>query len=644
MRVSKLVTVTKLFVSTSPHLVEVRRLDHPDVSSNGPLVCSRSPPYMHADAHVPCLVCARRFRGPRSVLHSRALASHILPARRLCSSAVAATPAASSHPPPRWLTTHITSAPSAHGLVQASTTHAAAFNAVHCSAFWVTLGRLVRADPEQRAWVRERPHELEQGVETTLRLLPTFNPRQLANSAHGAASAGLGRAPLFWSGLATAAEPLLRNFRSLELKDLAWAFAKATALRPPLIRALAAEALERVDEFKPEEVSILAWSFAVAVSGRESEEVSRLLAGLAVAAAASDLGTYGAKELATAVWAFGRADLGAPADGFFRAVATHLPERLRAGGEGGADGSGDPLNPVNIATLAWGLGRAGHARPELLEDLAIAARRQSLDRLNARYLATLATPYALCAESLLEESAALLDDIASHCARDRVLDTFEPPELTSLARAYANGLAAGSIDPQPELFSAISRRVPQLLPSCTERELSMLPWALIHAGASSAATRLEMRPTFEAIANESAPRLSEFRASGLVALCWSYSRHLDSGERDARGRAERARKHVPVERDLFRGIDDDEASDEARYRGDATELGVSRSVPCEHLLDMLAEEVAGRSVELSEHDAQTVETCFVRRGRPSPFGEGFELARERSGGNAPQEDGIDDTI
>ena len=49
-------------------------------------------------------------------------------------------------PPPRKLTSMITSAPSAKALVGVLEQHGAAFNAVHCGALWVRLGALARLE------------------------------------------------------------------------------------------------------------------------------------------------------------------------------------------------------------------------------------------------------------------------------------------------------------------------------------------------------------------------------------------------------------------------------------------------------------------------------------------------------------------
>lgn len=553
--------------------------------------------------------------------------------RQLSTSDHLAPPA--WHPPPKLLTTSLSTAPSAPLLVELGDAHGAAFNGVHVSAFWVSLGRLVRTDPAQRSWVQEHTNVLEGAHETTLRLLPTLGAREVANVAHGAASAGLVSGyhpwPLFWSHLAAAAQPVLPAFRTLELKDLSWALATVGALHGPLAGAIAAEALERLEEMEPEEMAVFAWSFTSgdAAQLEESSDTRALLQGVAHAAAQSDLTEFDATSLATAVWALARTDLGESSTLFFRHVAAHLPARVQAtrddgkrdgarrggrhGGRRGQPGARYALAPENVATLAWGLGKAEQATPALLELLAEAAVTHPLSSYDAYSLNTLVMPYVMCSDELHQTSTTLLTAVAAHAARAEVIETFGPSALLALARGYATALGAGRVEPVPALFGAIARRAVDVLPQCTERELSLLPWAFVRAGGASASGR-DRHALFVALAIEAAPRLVEFRALGLVAMVWSYARHMH-GEAAA------------DERDLFREIagDDDHAIDSQ----------IADDPQCAHLLDMLAEQTAGRRHELSEHDAQTVETCFLRLGRPSPLGEreAFGMTADGAGVN-----------
>ena len=167
----------------------------------------------------------------------------------------------------------LTSAPSSSLLIDLVEEHGEAFNAVHCGAFWVRIGQLSRQDAAERGWVHGNPERMTAAREHTQRLLPTFAPRQLANTAHGAASCGLSWAPpwsTFWSRIASAAVARSNGMRSSptsELKDLAWGFATAGARAPRLLEAISAVALERLDELEPVEMSILAWRCEIASDG-----------------------------------------------------------------------------------------------------------------------------------------------------------------------------------------------------------------------------------------------------------------------------------------------------------------------------------------------------------------------------------------
>lgn len=295
-----------------------------------------------------------------------------------------------STPPPAALTTILTRAPSASDLLRVHERHHEAFNAIHVSAFWVRLGRLARGCSQERAWLRANPRAVEHSRECTIDMLPRLDSRELANTAHGVASTGVGSAlpwSEFWSGVASSALPQLDRFSAAELKNTVWAFATARTRAPALFDDVAAETMSRLEQLRPEEVAMLAWAYA-----RSGHEAPALLASLG-AVAERQLPQYGPRELASTAWALAHADAAAP--GFFDALAAHLPSRAAE------------LGPTELASAAWGLGRAGRATAELLDALAPAARA-ALPRFGTRNLATLATPYSLSAASLGEPSRELL--------------------------------------------------------------------------------------------------------------------------------------------------------------------------------------------------------------------------------------------
>ncbi|KOO30861.1 kynurenine 3-monooxygenase and related flavoprotein monooxygenase [Chrysochromulina tobinii] len=355
----------------------------------------------------------------------------------------------------------ITSAPSAQALVGVLEQHGAAFNAVHCGALWVRLGALARTSAAQSAWVQDSPAAMAIVREHTERLLPTFAPRQLANTAHGAAACGIKAHPpwsTFWTRIGSAAKASVRDATPGELKDLAWAFATAGAHSPRLLDALGAAALERVHELRPEELVMLAWSFAA-----QRQDASNLLTSLA-AAAEPQLHAMSAREIATLIGALARGGVrvNGPCDGFFQVVLAALPARTA---DFGAD-------PEALTTTAWALGLAGCASPRVLEWVA-----STLDE--AQGAAVKGTAGAL-------DEAGLRGAVVPTAAR-------------------------------PELFTAIAKAAIPKLPEYGEKELSLLGWAFGKAHAKA-------WPLFDALAAEAAGRLDEFPPKGLTMLAWSLAR------------------------------------------------------------------------------------------------------------------------
>ena len=239
--------------------------------------------------------------------------------------------------------------------------------------------------------------------------------------------------------------------------------------------------------------------------------------------------------------------------------------------------------------MRWG---ARAATPEVLESVA-SARHLALPSFEPRSLASLIGPFLHCKEPLGEASHALVAAVARDVARRSA--GLEAPNLVRFARAYADAVGSGRIEPQPDLFRALASAAAGRLGRFTERELSLLPWAICRASAWETT-----QPLLEAIAEESAERLHEFKPGGLVCLAWSYSRAVtrrDGG--DARGsksggggRGSRSRSG---------------AVDEGAWPASVT------------LLDLLAEEVCARGNELSRSEIRSIEMSYAHLRRPNPF-------------------------
>ena len=143
--------------------------------------------------------------------------------------------------------------------------HGPNFRPADLASSWNVLGRLARRRSE-RQWLAGAGERLAPLHEQTLHALPAFQPRALANTAHGMATietktrwrAG----PRMWRELAEGSEEGVGEFNPQGLANTAWAYATAGHAAPALLDAIAAEAAGRVGEFNPQELSITAWSFA----------------------------------------------------------------------------------------------------------------------------------------------------------------------------------------------------------------------------------------------------------------------------------------------------------------------------------------------------------------------------------------------
>jgi hypothetical protein len=137
----------------------------------------------------------------------------------------------------------------------------ATFNPIHCSAAWCCLGRVCGE--------REEVHRLagfQRLLEITQECLARSGARELSNIVYGIAKSthAAGQAREVFDEVAYKARRRLREFKSQEIANLAWAFAKAGHKAPELFDALGAEIPHRLREFPPQEVANVAWAFATA--------------------------------------------------------------------------------------------------------------------------------------------------------------------------------------------------------------------------------------------------------------------------------------------------------------------------------------------------------------------------------------------
>ncbi len=248
--------------------------------------------------------------------------------------------------------------PTVRAVIVAHELHGPAMRPIDVSACWNTLGRLVRCDHGGRDELRLEPEALRPLVDTTLRELPNFEARPLANTAHGLAVVAdvVSFAPgeAMWRGLAEAMIPRVGEATAQHLANTAYAFAKAQYPARALFEAVAAEAVPRLGEFTPQDLAITVWAFARFSRRRRSDANAPVWADQpapalfeAVAAeAVPRLGEFSPQNLAITVTAFARADQ--PAPELFEAVAAEAVPRL---GE---------FAPQDLADMARAFSRAGH--------------------------------------------------------------------------------------------------------------------------------------------------------------------------------------------------------------------------------------------------------------------------------------------
>ena len=102
---------------------------------------------------------------------------------------------------------------------------------IDISSCWNTIPKLMKKQRGERAWLKANRNGLEALLRTTIRKLPRFEARPLANTIHGLGT--LASAAVFapdanvWRDLRQSALLRLDDFKAQELANTAWAFAVA---------------------------------------------------------------------------------------------------------------------------------------------------------------------------------------------------------------------------------------------------------------------------------------------------------------------------------------------------------------------------------------------------------------------------------
>ena len=172
--------------------------------------------------------------------------------------AVRATAVAVAALEPKQLTMELVRSNRTVQLVRLWEEHGDDFNAMHISAFWNRLGKLVRSSRAEQSWLRARGAALSPVRERTLAMLPDLEARSLVNTAHGLASARLLASSPAWLQLwrsldgAARAQCDRRQLTPQNLANLAWSFATARHGVAPLFEVIAAQSRPQLADFSPQ--------------------------------------------------------------------------------------------------------------------------------------------------------------------------------------------------------------------------------------------------------------------------------------------------------------------------------------------------------------------------------------------------------
>ena len=121
---------------------------------------------------------------------------------------------------------------------------------------------------------------------------------------------------------------------------------------------------------------------------------------------------------------------------------------------------------------------------------------------------------------------------------------------------------------------------------------------------------------YDAIAHEAAPRLHEFRPSGLVALCGAYA-FAYGARRPPPSRVEAAKGTEEAHHDR----EDHEAAIARRPLDLPPVQMPEMSTATSLLLEQLALQLAARHAELTEHETLAAESSFRKLRLSNPFGD-----------------------
>lgn len=295
-----------------------------------------------------------------------------------------------------------------------------------------------------------------------IRRIGEFDAQGLGNIAWGLATSKVTVIPEAWDALFQASLDYgTENFSAQGLTNLVWAIATANARQQTarkVLKAVAIEAVSRVDEFTPQGLCNLVWSFAIA-GAVDLRETSELFAAVARASLRPledgkfMLDQFTPQGIACTAWAFSSIGFAAPA--FFDRVAdmvVSMPHRF---------------DTRSLSSLAWAFAIAGAPAPHLYAAIVNAFQEKS-DCINRDPQAVANTLWALACANEPELLTATADVLLPSNPEDYFEDSAQRVQLYQvylyakrrstigrqlLSPAFAQQCNAAYLDTQVEVFS-----------------------------------------------------------------------------------------------------------------------------------------------------------------------------------------------
>ncbi|KAJ1446586.1 hypothetical protein M885DRAFT_244102 [Pelagophyceae sp. CCMP2097] len=432
---------------------------------------------------------------------------------------------------------HILACTTADALLMFFRTKAGSFNSVNLATALHKLGSL-RTAPQADAEVThddavldgalqdgaERYEALLGRATTSVRDNPKYwDGRHLANAVWGAAKLGQ-CAPELFKAVALEAVSKVESCSAQNLSNLVWAFAKTGNASAPLFDAIAADAVAKVDTFTAQELAITVWAFAKAgyaddAGAATAKSVAKSLYDAVAARAAPLLSGFNTHELATLAWAFAKAGATKPQDKeLFDALALEATSRV------------EQFNAQQLANIAWAFAKAGGRTPARLFEALAVQMQEKIATSDLRRRDDGSKAGMMMPESRRKWSQSGL----YRQMQRRRLGRFNSQELANTVWAFAK------VDYKDQsLFDAVATEALKKVAQFNAQELANTVWAYSKAGVDAYAL-------YDAFAFEARFKIISFTPVALSTMVWAYARQrirapslFDAVKRDAEIKVDR---------------------------------------------------------------------------------------------------------